>query len=75
MFALRQAKNLEIEGRKLRIFKSSENPQKQVSRRIKKFEKTKTGNSNNKKHKVRKQKKDTIQKVQHRKGHKCDKQK
>lgn len=40
MFALKQAKNLEIDGRKLRIFKSSENPQQRQAKgsRKKKFQ-------------------------------------
>lgn len=32
MFALKQAKNIELDGRKLRVFKSSENPQKQTKK-------------------------------------------
>ena len=32
MFALKQAKNIELDGRKLRVFKSSENPQKQAKK-------------------------------------------
>ena len=40
MFALKQARSIEIDGRKLRIFKSSDNPQRQDKRsRKKKFQK------------------------------------
>jgi len=39
VFALKQAKSIEIDGRKLRIFKSTKNPQKQIKK--KKFQKKK----------------------------------
>ena len=49
MFALKQAKSIEIDGRKLRIFKSSENPQKQTKRRkVKKLQKDGTGSKQHK---------------------------
>lgn len=63
MFALKQAKSIEIDGRKLRIFKSSEDPKKQTSRtKKKKFQKGRPGTSNSKKHKPGKQKKGIIHK-------------
>ena len=44
MFALKHAKHIEIDGRKLRIFKSSKNPQKQTKKRgKKKFQKDTSG--------------------------------
>jgi len=68
MFALKQAKSIEIDGRKLRIFKSSENPQKQIKK--KKFQTKKTRNPISKKYKVGMQKKNTVHKKQHKKGYK-----
>lgn len=51
MFALKQAKHLEIDGRKLRIFKSSGNPQKQTKRSRSKTMKFQRDNPGNKQHK------------------------
>ena len=66
MFALRQAKSIDIDGRKLRIFKSSENPQKQAKSRVKK--KFQRNNSDSKQQKVMKQKKRKIHNKQHKKS-------
>ena len=61
MFALRQAKTIELDGRKLRVFKSSENPRKQTI-------KSRKGLGNKQGKSVVKQKKGKIHKKQNKKG-------
>ena len=63
MFALRQAKSLEIDGRKLRIFKSSENPQQRQAKksRKKKFQRDSSGSQQQKLAKQKKRKVHTKQ--------------
>ena len=71
MFALKQAKSIEIDGRKLRIFKSSENPQRQaISRGKKKFQRN---NSDSKQQQVMKQKKRKFHNKQPKKSDKLGK--
>ena len=70
MFALKQAKSIEIDGRKLRIFKSSENPQRQDKRsRKKRFQRD---SSDSQQQKLIKQKKRKVHKKQLKKRDKFD---